>query len=174
MIYRTYMKEIPETFKEVVRSGCNKPLGGLWGCRGDEWKEWCLAEEFNLENLENCFEWTLKEDTRYFCIDSIDKYIDLCIKYGDMQIMSIDYMKLKEDYDAIEVTDIVYQLRYGLMNIWEDEELEKYRKRYLRHPKIMIMEMGLYSWDVPSICVMNPDMVIKIKSKTAEMTFNKC
>ena len=55
---------------------------------------------------------------------------------------------LTEEYDAVEVIgDIVWKLRFGSGgNI-----SEKY---------FLIKSMGLYSWDVPSICVMNPEKVV--------------
>lgn len=149
--YKTYMREIPKKFKKVNVSFCNKPNGGLWGCRGDEWKEWCEAEEFALENLKTCFIWRLKRGSKVYKIKTkkdFDYLVNNYVMYIDGMPMSIDFVKLSKEYDAVEaVGDIVYKLRYGTC-------------RDINDKLFLIKSMGLYSWDVPSICVMNPDKVV--------------
>lgn len=143
-MYKTYCKEIPITFKGVTDSFCNKPMGGLWGCRGDEWKDWCESEEFNLDGLSKSFKWKLKQSARIFTIKEPEDFaylLEWFSKSHEVFGKEIDYLKLKEKYDAVEtVGDIVYQLRYGYGN----------------------NSMGLYSWDVPSICVLNPEVIERI------------
>lgn len=157
--YRTYCKQLHNDYKGIVSSYSNKPLGGLWGCRDDAWKTWCENEEFHLDRLEQCFEWELKKGTKVLYINTIEDYINLCINYGNLDIRSVDYSKVAEDYDAIEMSDIVHQLRFGWMSIWHDTEIEKYLAMYKDHPMIRILYVGLSAWDVPSICVLKPNKV---------------
>lgn len=149
--YKTYCKEIPKTFYGIKESGCNKPLGGLWGCRGDEWKEWCEGERFALDKLKKCFTWRLKKGTKVYRIRTVKDFEELVYKYPLILNgipTSIDFKKLAEEYDAVEVIgDIVWKLRFGSGG----KVSEKY---------FLIKSMGLYSWDVPSICVMNPEKVV--------------
>ena len=52
--YKHYGK-LPKEFYGVRGSFFNKPRGGLWGCRGEEWREWCLAEEYEVDRLKKFF-----------------------------------------------------------------------------------------------------------------------
>jgi len=151
--YKTYMNKIPKTFRKVETSFCNKPKGGLWGCRGEEWKEWCESEEFQLYNLKKSFIWRMKRGSKVYRIKTkkdFDYLIDNYIMSLGGQPMSIDFVKLSKEYDAVEVVgDIIYKLRFLYPNI--NDEL------------FMVKMVGLSSWDVPSICVMNPDKVKILK-----------
>lgn len=148
--YKTYMKKKPNTFRKVISSFCNKPHGGLWGCRGDEWKAWCEHENFALQNLKTCFTWRLKRGSKVYRIKTkkdFDYLVDNYVFNLDGIPMSIDFVKLSEEYDAVEVVgDVVYKLRFN--NAKYGDNL------------YMLKSMGLYAWDVPSICVMNPDKVV--------------
>ena len=143
--YKTYCKKIPTKLEGVTDSFCNKPRGGLWGCRGDEWKNWCLDEDFNLSGLKHNFYWRLKKGSKVYRIRTESDFIKLVTKYGNNKLTSIDYMQMKKDYDAIEVIGkIVHKLRYGCKDTGHN----------------LIDLMGLNVWDVPSICVMNIERVI--------------
>jgi hypothetical protein len=153
MIYRTYCDKIPEQLEDITDSFCNKPRGGLWGCRGNEWKNWCKAEQYNLRCLKKVFYWKLTEDVKLYTMRTEQDYLYIVEKYGNTRQDSIDYMLMKQDYDAIEVVgDIVYELRYGTQSTG---------RRF-------IDLMGLYAWDVPSICVMNTDKVIRTGNNVKE------
>ena len=146
-IYRTYMKTIPKEFREVSGSFCNKPIGGLWGCRNDEWKDWCESEDYCTENLKTCFKWKLKSNSKVYKIKTKKDFMNLLQKYAlniSDFIVTIDYKKVAEDYDAVEVMDGVIQ------------ELKMC-------PSNTIAELiGLSVWDVPSIVVLNLDKVIRL------------
>ena len=126
----------------VKGSFFNKPTGGLWGCRGDEWKQWCKAEGFNVKRLKHHFYFKLKQHSGIYRIRTKKDFQYLLDKYSTFNIFEfgeINYVKMAKDYDAVEVVgDIVYKLRLGC---GKDHK-------------------GLYAWDVPSICVLNPDKVV--------------
>ena len=146
-IYRTYMKTIPKEFREISGSFCNKPIGGLWGCRGEEWKEWCESEDCFTENLKTCFKWKLKSKSKVYRIKTKKDFMKLLQKYAlkisDLMI-TIDYNKVAEDYDAVEVMGGIIQ------------ELKMC-------PSNNLSELiGLSAWDVPSIVVLNLSKVIRL------------
>ena len=47
--YKTYVSEIPKKLRKLNKEAYfAKPVGGLWGCKGDEWKEFCI--KYNPEH----------------------------------------------------------------------------------------------------------------------------
>lgn len=162
--YKTYCNKIPKHFNktDIIRSSVNKPFGKLlWGCRGDEWKEWCESEDFCLAKLKKSFKWRLKRGSKILRIKTVQDYINLCLKYGDYEqiIGTINYSKVAKDYDAVElVGNIVYKVRYGLYFI---KSIKRYKK-YIIGKNSDIIGLGLSAWDVPSICVFNANCVIKL------------
>ena len=46
-------------FIPVYSEFINKPRGGLFGCQGDEWINWCTAEEFRTDYYKYCVEYEL-------------------------------------------------------------------------------------------------------------------
>lgn len=155
VIYRTYADK--PYLNNISGNFINKPEGGLWGCRDDSWKEWC--EDNNFGYNPNYFEWTLKHGTKIFTIDTEEDFIYLLKNYGtDTEYYYvIDFIKLSNDYDAVELTP------NGNMNLhWQvitdDPELQapKYKST---------LRIALNTWDVPSICVFNPSKTVDIIEK---------
>lgn len=146
--YKTYCHKLPKKLYEVTDSMCNKPVGGLWGCRGNEWKEWCKSEQFNTKNLRKAFIWRLKRGSKVYRIKTIKDFVKLINLYGNSKYDSIDYLEMKKDYDAIEVVGtVVRKLHFGGPDTGHR----------------FIDMMGLNTWDVPSICVLNLNQVVEIK-----------
>ena len=130
-------------FNKIKNVDCStKPKGGLWASDVEAehgWKDWCEAEEFRDCKEENSFSFVLSDNAKVLYIDSID---DLKVlpkvddKFG-MNFLSwvlLDFEKLAETYDAVEVSissdfDLYYQL---------------------------------YGWDCDSIVIMNPDVVVEL------------
>lgn len=114
-----------------------KPYGGVWASRteGDNtWRCWCETEEFRLEALGTWFLFKLKPGARVLELSSKDQLATLPqqgvgIGIFDDSIYWLDFEKLAEEYDAVEVTNI-------------DE-----------------LYWPLYGWDCNSILIMNPDIV---------------
>jgi hypothetical protein len=154
VVYRTYADK--PYFNDIDGSFLNKPSKGLWGCRDDSWKEWC--KDNNFEYNSNYFEWILKPGAKVFTINTKEDFTHLLKKYGSNLngIYSIDYLKLANDYDAVELTkEGNLHLHYSI-NV-DDPELQDTQYKYA-------LLMALNMWDVPSICVFHPKETIEILS----------
>lgn len=152
IIYRTYAKRVPKKFREYEDSSCNKPRGGLWGCRGTEWLEWCETEDFPC--VETYYEWVLKKGARVFEIRTCLDLAYLMLEYGNE--MTIDYGKVMEDYDAVELFPEVNSLCHaGLPR--EVFELP----RMAKIPTVLKL-LAINTWDVPSIVVLRPNEFVEV------------
>lgn len=110
----------------VWASGINAKYG---------WKDWNESEKFAECNKENSFTFTLSDNANILYINSVKDLESLSKAQDEFSFtswVSLDFEKLAEIYDAIEV------------NISSDYDL--YYK--------------LYGWDCDSILIMNPDVVI--------------
>lgn len=164
--YRTYMEVIPEKFKELFGSCFNRPSGGLWGCRGDEWKNFVetkidkIDPEYPKERLNKCFKWKLKEGTNVYTIDNFEDFAYLVENYfrkvRSKPIGEINFLKLAKEYDAVEVTqNAIYELKEGTKG--------RYCGLTYQYPiKLILYKIGLRDWDVPSICVFKPNETVAV------------
>ena len=118
------------------RRNLAKPIGGLWASAVDAdygWKDWCEDSDFRKCENENSFIFTLSDNARVLYIDNISDTDNLPKTSGEFKLCSwvcLDFEKLKDEYDAIEVKisgDGIY--------------------------------FGLYGWDCDSILIMNPDII---------------
>lgn len=113
-----------------------KPFGGLWASRTDakySWNDWCRNNDFAECRNDNSFTFTLKDGAKVLEINSVKELKEVPkIKDDDgVTYTMIDFEKLSESYDAIEV------------NISSDHNLY----------------FSLYGWDCDSILIMNPDII---------------
>lgn len=112
-----------------------KPSGGLWASRTDakySWKDWCENNDFVECEKDSSFTFTLKDSARVLEVNSVKDLKKAPKLKGDGEIYTmIDFEKLSESYDAIEV------------NISSDHNLY----------------FTLYGWDCDSILIMNPDII---------------
>lgn len=127
-----------------------KPNGGLWASSIDSewgWKDWCESERFRECNKDNSFTFTLKEDAKVLRIETVDDLKDLPkmkIKYPIRSTILLDFEKLKEKYDAIEV--LISNTSFSVL---DDKSLYN----------------ALYGWDCDSILIMNPNIIIEIEEE---------
>ena len=130
----------PELFCPITNLGrWVKPNGGLWGSPVDAsfgWKDRSRGISFVTCDDENSFTFTLAEGARILVIADND-FLKELPQVEDEHAMStwcvLDFEKLAEDYDAIELV------------LSADGRL--YR--------------SLYGWDCDCILVMNPDVVVE-------------
>lgn len=135
-----------KTIKNVMIS--TKPEGGLWGSPLDSeegWKEWCERNNFRTNLLEKFFVFSLKPGTRLLFLDEVTQLDDLP-KVKNPAIFDnfnlwccLDFEKLSEQYDAIEIT-------------LSHEKSHRYEFWGGLYDK-------LYGWDCDSICIMNPNCI---------------
>ena len=113
-----------------------KPLGGLWASRKDistGWMNWCKNTGFDTK-LDEYFIFSLKEDTKILTIDNNEQLKELPKLNNSFGLYcNLDFEKLSEEYDAIEVL------------ISKDQNLY----------------FSLYGWDCDSIVIMNPSKIIQ-------------
>lgn len=140
-----------ENFKTPIFNQVNnKPHGGFWGSPIDSkygWGQWSDDNDFNIMSLDKHVLFKVKRGSRIYIIDTkedldnISKAVeDYISKYKENVI---DFDRLVKNYDGIYVTDNAV--------------------RKLRH---VAGGTGLYTWDVESICIFNPN-VIEIIPETA-------
>lgn len=117
----------------VNKRNSAKPVGGLWASATDAdygWKNWCEDSDFRKCEDENSFIFTLSDNARVLHIDNISDINNLPKIDSICSWICLDFEKLKEEYDAIEV-------KISGNGIY----------------------FGLYSWDCDSILIMNPDII---------------
>lgn len=116
-----------------------KPFGGFWASPVNAeygWKDWNESEHFRECKLENSFKFRLNEKAKVLRIKSVNDLEELPkAQDGFGYMVILDFEKLTEQYDAIEVT------------IGYDRDLY----------------YALYGWDCDSILIMNPDVVVECK-----------
>ena len=142
-IHYGHTKFDKSVFNKIKNVDCStKPKGGLWASDVESehgWKEWCNENEFRDCDKENSFTFTLSDDAKILYIESVNDLESLPKgkdKFG-LNFSSwylLDFEKLAETYDAVEVS------------ISSDFDL--YYK--------------LYGWDCDSIVIMNPDIVMEL------------
>lgn len=137
-------------FKEIRNHEfLNKPHGGLWASDINSefgWKDWCIKEDYRTDELNKSFKFILNENSKVLTINDVNDLRDLpMIKFESfigIPKVYLDFEKLKEKYDAIEVI-INEQLYYTL-----------------------------YGWDCDSILIMNPEIVKEVKDNEQNIKKN--
>lgn len=141
-------------WNEIKNINFVKPHGGLWASRVGAkygWKEWNDDNQFRDCNISNSFKFKLKENSKVLYINKVTDLLNLPLNnsfLNDYQVrigeevyttdifnkfthFCLDFEKLKQSYDAIEV------------NISNDKQL--YWK--------------LYGWDCDSILILNKNVI---------------
>ena len=121
---------------------------GLWACDENAhwgWKEWCEGEGYNVEDLATHFRFKLAPETKLLTINSMREASEyILVDHGSdpsraalIYDIRLDTERLYKEYDAIYV------------NL--DEDWSAFRDNFI-----------FYTWDVSSLCVWNPDVVIPV------------
>lgn len=117
-----------------------KPLGGFWASRIDSpysWKDHCIKHEYSI-NLDKYIIFSIDNKARILTIDNSKQLEDLPQLdskkefYKNNLCTKLDFEKLSEKYDAIEV----------FINELND------------------LYFQLFGWDCESILIMNPQVII--------------
>lgn len=117
----------------------NKPFGGLWACnaKSNDWYNFCKSEDFKAESLSKHFKFKLSADARILMFDSVYNVLycpqikDPIIMFDNIKSVYPDFEEISKYFDAIWYSKSRYQLYYML-----------------------------YGWDVDSLLVLNPDIII--------------
>lgn len=116
----------------------------------DDWGEWCENEQFSTGDNSKWFIFKLSDNAKLLTLngrEDLDKFVNS--KYQRMfpfehtiaHILNPDFEKISEDYDAM----LVYMTYEGDIG---------FEGSYYR----------LYGWDVDTLLVFNPDIIIEIES----------
>lgn len=138
---RNNKKEITKLRSTKNQESSFKPIGFWYGIGGD-WFEWCLSEMPNwIGGI--LYEVVIPNSKNIFRIENSTQLKEFTLKYYDknerilgkdiLRTYDIDWKKVASDYDGIEISPYIYQMR---------------------------MEIGwYYSWDVASGCIWNTNAV---------------
>lgn len=126
--------------KERLYQRLHKPHG-LWASPVNTeigWKEWCEDEDFHIDRLEKNFEFTLSPEAKVLTINKLEDAADFLLvesmgRY--MALYRLNHSLIYSRYDAMEVCMSSDYMRLHDNNVF-------------------------YGWDVDSICVWNPDIII--------------
>lgn len=132
----------PDLFKDIKNCDWVKPNGGLWASDVNAphgWKNWCEDEHFADCQKENSFTFKLKDGAKVLFVASDDDLIDLPVIDTELsrtisslqRFKYLDFEKLAEEYDAMEV-----MAGSGKGLYW-----------------------ALYGWDCDSLLVFNKEMI---------------
>ena len=108
--------------------GFVKPYGGLWASNINAkygWKDWCKDNRFRKCSIENSFKFKLKDNTRILRIDNADTLKELPIVDSPYKFtwINLDFEKIKNEYDAIEVLISKDQQLYWVLYGWDCDSL---------------------------------------------------
>ena len=131
--YTTFEKDKFKPVKNLPE--CAKPFGGFWASRVNairSWKNWCESTQFET-NLDDSFVFTINSNAKILTISNVKQLQTLPKITGitSMVQTNLDFEKLAEEYDAIEVI------------ISKDGNLYQ----------------ELFGWDCDSILIMNPNII---------------
>ena len=108
---------------------------GLWYSIGSSWIDWCLGAQFGGIG-KYIYEVELNPKSNIFILDTEDKVMGFSEKYRKtddfyvtLKTINIDWKKVMEDFDGIEINPYFQELRFDNYLIW------------------------YYGWDVPSGCL---------------------
>lgn len=134
--YQRFLKPSPHRFDF-------KP-GGLWYSIGSSWVEWCVGEDFGgigkyvykieLNSKANIIFLPTPDDVFSFS----EKYKRTGQMYDRFDSIHIDWQKVVNDYDGIEINPYLHELRLTYNLIW------------------------YYGWDVSSGCIWEANAKKKI------------
>lgn len=142
--YGKYDKISKEKFNPVENRDWIKPIGCLWASPIDCNYGWVNFYDNELrdndvfdEKMKYCIEFTLKNETRIYIIDSFKDYTKLYENYGrsiSTYLNTLDFEKVSKEYDAILLTDNgQYETRFS--------------------------NPSLYGWDVATLLLFNIDCI---------------
>lgn len=132
---------------EAAQSTCPdmKPQG-LWVSADDHdqnWREWCLSEEFGLDCLTHVHDVTLAPDANVLHLSGSNDILAFTAEYRDQSptisdYFSINWQAVAERHDGIIIAPYMWSMRLDQRALW------------------------YYGWDCASGCIWNPRAVASV------------
>ena len=154
--YRHYGSEafdyaaLKDSVTEPITPTASDKPPGLWASPVNSqlnWYDWCMREEFYTERLQTYFDFTIKEDSRILDIYEEEDIIPYIIK---------DPFRLSMPHHIKERrTDIGD--KYNLEKLFEEYDG---MELHLDDNYAALRYTIFYTWDVDSIVIWNPDIII--------------
>ncbi len=150
-------------FEEITnQTYSNKPNGGLWASPVDSvygWKDWCKGNNYKIENLDRSFEFTLADDARVLYLNDVIApngkeclLLDKMLEYSKaIRLPHSEYSFTKDGYFMDEI-----RMDFELLH-----DILKYDAIEVRLDSFFYWK--LYGWDVDSLLVMNPRVIVESK-----------
>jgi hypothetical protein len=118
-----------------------KPCG-LWLSAGDDWAQWCIENEFALDDLAVRARVTLKESDRLLWLQTVQEILYFQTKYvrlveGFATFVGIDWTRVAADYAGILIAPYQGTARHSIM--W------------------------YYVWDCASACIWDPSIIERVE-----------
>ena len=147
----SYTKEKFEMDKfKPVMNNCfdmNKPINGLWACRKDGIHDDLWYDHIS-SNIEYRTIFKLKDDAKIFVIGRLHDFELLIDKYGYGTYKLIDFEEMSKEYDGIYLADV------GLYEVGSIMKVD------FNNPNARLnLFNGMWTWDIPSLCLFNKDMI---------------
>jgi hypothetical protein len=144
-----------EEFKGIGNSILGKPYGGLWASpfipdspRISPWIDWCVLNDFNIENLSLGVAFTIAEGARWAFLHSDEDLEKLGEKTGFIRYTVEESSFISVNFEAAaEIYDVIY---------FSTGKVPKRRKKMNSKTKVSV-EM----WDCESIVVTNFSVIDK-------------
>lgn len=118
----------------------DKPFG-LWASPVNAkygWKEWCEDEEWRLDRLNESFEFSLSPEAKILTINKLEDAADFLIVDHAGMYSTQYYLNLPMIYDRYDAMEVNMSNDY--MHLHDNNVF--------------------YSWDVDSIVIWNPDVIV--------------
>lgn len=115
---------------------------GLWVTNDNEnnWKEWCIAEQFRLERLKYRTEYEISKNANLLILDTNIQFDMFNIKFSKTKygFNIIDWNEVARNWDGILIPNYFFQRRLDLDCSW------------------------YYGWDCASGCIWNTKVLRKV------------
>jgi hypothetical protein len=138
----------PLKYDQCAQLYFSKPTG-LWiSVEGDDdWKEWCEAENFQIENLEVSYEVILKEDANILHLKTVEEIFEFSKRFPlrtrdwdrDYDTYQLEWEKIAKKYQGIIIAPYQWKCRLALESSW------------------------YYGWDCASGCIWDIDCISEFK-----------
>lgn len=140
----------------------DKPSGFWVSVEGeDDWKSWCLDEEYNLEWIENEFDVALSESANILTLSSVDDILKFTKEFTDSSMDSEFDISTNHEYNiAIRWSDL-YSLYDGIIIA-----------PYQWACRLKFDTRWYYGWDVASGCIWNLDAIDSVTKHSVSVLSN--